>query len=66
MKTLNLICEYSQLAYKIVKKRVYEAIERIRKKYEKTNMSEMPRKWIYKSETINREPNRYSTTMYNV
>ena len=63
----DLICEYSQLAPKIVKKRVYEAIERIRKKYaNKRNMSEMPGKWFYKSEGINREPNRHSTTMYNV
>jgi len=63
----DLICEYSQLAPKIVRKRVFETIERIRNKYVgKRNMSEMPGKWFYKSEGINREPNRRSTTMYNV
>ena len=63
----DLICEYSQLAPKIVRKRVFETIERIRNKYvSKRNMSEMPGKWFYKSEEINREPNRHSTTMYNV
>jgi len=62
----DLICEYAQLAPKIVRKRVYEAIKKIERKYEKTDMSEMPGKWFYKSKTINREPNRYSTTMYNV
>ena len=63
----DLICEYSQLAPKIVRKRVFETIERIRNKYvSKRNMSEMPGKWFYKSEGINREPNRRSTTMYNV
>ena len=63
----DLICEYAQLAPKIVRKRVYEAIQKIERKYEnKKNMSEMPGKWFYKSEGINREPNRYSTTMYDV
>jgi len=63
----DLICEYSELAPKIVRKRVFEAIERIKNKYvNKRNMSEMPGKWFYKSEGINREPNRHSTTMYNV
>jgi len=63
----DLICEYSELAPKIVRKRVFEAIERIKNKYaEKRNMSEMPGQWFYKSEGINREPNRHSTTMYNV
>jgi len=63
----DLICEYSQLAPKIVRKRVFEAIERIKNKYaDKRNMSEVPGQWFYKSEGINREPNRHSTTMYNV
>jgi hypothetical protein len=60
----NLICEWSQLDPDIVRKRVYEAIERIKKKYAKTDMSKMQGKWLYKSETINRPANRYSTTMY--
>jgi hypothetical protein len=63
----DLICEYSELAPKIVRKRVFEAIERIKNKYaDKRNMSEMPGQWFYKSEGINRQPNRHSTTMYNV
>lgn len=63
----NLICEYAQLAPKIVRKRVYEAIEKIERKYEnKKDMSEMSGEWFYKSKGINREPNRYSTTMYDV
>ena len=63
----NLICEYAQLEPKIVRKRVYEAIQKIERKYEnKKNMPEMSRKWFYKSKGINREPNRYSTTMYDV
>ena len=62
----DLICEYAQLAPKIVRKRVYEAIKKIERKYEKTDMSEMPGKWFYKSEGINRQSNRHSTTVYNV
>ena len=62
----NLICEYAQLEPKMVKKRVFEALERIEKQYEKTDMSEMQGKWFYKSKEINRGPNRHSTTMYPV
>jgi activator of HSP90 ATPase len=63
----DLICEYSELEPKIVKKRVYETIERMEKKYaDKNNMPKVPWKWLYKSEEINRGPNRYSTTMYDV
>lgn len=62
----NLICEWSQLDPSIVRKRVFEAIKRIRKKYAKDNLSSLSGKWLYKSKAINREPNRYSTTMYNV
>ena len=62
----NLICEYAQLEPKMVKKRVFEALERIEKKYEKTDMSKMQGKWFYKSKGINRQPNRHSTTMYPV
>jgi len=66
-KDFDLVCEYAQLEPKIVRKRVYEAIQKMEKKYEnKRNMSEMPGKWFYKSQGINREPNRYSTTMYDV
>ena len=62
----NLVCEWSQLDPSVVRKRVYEAIERMKKQYAKKDMPEMPGKWFYKSEGINREPNRHSTTMYNV
>ena len=67
-KDFDLICEYSELAPKVVRKRVYEAIKKIKEKYEnkKTNMSKMPWQWLYKSEEISRGPNRHSTTMYNV
>ena len=64
-KDFDLVCEYSQLEPKIVRKRVYEAIQKMEKKYEnKRNMSEMPGKWFYQSDEINRRPNRGSTTMY--
>lgn len=62
----NLVCEWSQLDPDIVRKRVYEAIERMKKQYAKKDMSKMSGKWFYKSKGINREPNRYSTTMYSV
>ena len=67
-KDFDLVCEYSELAPKIVKKRVYEAIKKIEEKYakEETNMSKMPWQWLYKSKEINRGPNRHSTTMYDV
>ena len=60
----NLICEYSELEPKIVKKRVYETIERMEKKYaNKNNMPKMPWKWLYKSEGINRQSERDYRTM---
>ena len=64
----DLVCEYSGLSPKIVRKRVYETIKKIKEKYAKkeTNMSEMPWQWFYKSEEIVRRPNRNSTTMYDV
>jgi len=61
----NLVCEWAQFEPKIIRKRIYEAIQKIERKYEnKRNMSEMPGKWFYKSDEINRRPNRGSTTMY--
>jgi hypothetical protein len=65
-KDFELVCEYAGLQPDIVKKRTFETVERIRKKYDKKNMSKMSGKWFYKSEGINREPNRHSTTMYPV
>jgi flagellar biosynthesis regulator FlbT len=63
----DLICEYAALEPKVVRKRVFEALERIEKKYEnKKNMPEMSGKWLYKSKEISRGPNRHSTTMYDV
>ena len=63
----NLVCEWAQFEPKIIRKRIYEAIQKIERKYEnKRNMSEMPGKWFYQSEKINRGPNRHSTTMYPV
>ena len=59
----KLICEYANLEPKMVKKRTFEAIERIRKKYAKKDMSKMPRKWLYKSETINRQSSRRNSTV---
>ena len=62
----KLVCEFAQLEPDAVKERTFKAVERMRKKYDEKNMSEMPGKWFYKSEEINREPNRHSTTMYPV
>ena len=62
----KLVCEFAQLEPEVVKKRTFKAVERMRKKYNEKNMSEMSGKWFYKSEEINREPNRHSTTMYPV
>lgn len=61
----NLVCEWAQFEPKIIRKRIYEAIQKIERKYEnKRNMSEMPGKWFFQSDEINRRPNRGSTTMY--
>ena len=63
----NTICEMAQFEPKIIRKRIYEAIQKIERKYEnKRDMSEMSGKWFYKSDEINRRPNRASTTMYPV
>jgi hypothetical protein len=62
----KIVCEYSKLDPKTVRRRVFDAVEKIERKYEQKNMSSLSRKWFYKSEGINREPNRYSTTMYDV
>ena len=59
----NLICEYADLESKMVKKRVFEAIERMRNKYGKQNMPKMPRKWIHKNKVLSRQSNRYNSTM---
>jgi hypothetical protein len=63
----DLICEYSELEPKIVKKRVYETIERMEKQYaNKDNLPKMPWQWLYKSEEISRQPRRHNRTMSDV
>tara|TARA_R100001015_G_C4608198_1_gene163373 strand:+ start:276 stop:656 length:381 start_codon:yes stop_codon:yes gene_type:complete len=61
----KLVCEYAQFEYDIVRKRTFESIEKIRKKYakNKNNMSEMPRQWLYKTTEINRQSNTNNRTM---
>ena len=59
----KLICEYSDIEPDMVKKRTFEAIERIRKKYAEKDMSKMPGQWLYKSKTISRKSYRGSSTM---
>tara|TARA_B100001094_G_C17492699_1_gene467234 strand:- start:138 stop:518 length:381 start_codon:yes stop_codon:yes gene_type:complete len=61
----KLICEYAQLEADMVKKRTFESIEKIRKKYDenKNDMSKMPGKWLYKTDEISRRSNRNNRTM---
>jgi flagellar biosynthesis regulator FlbT len=59
----KLICEYADLEPKMVKKRTFEAIERIRKQYAQKDMSKMPRQWLYKGKTISRKSSRRNSTM---
>ena len=59
----RLICEYADIEPDMVKKRTFEAIERIRKKYAQKDMSKMPGQWLYKGETISRKSNRDNSTM---
>jgi len=62
----KLVCEFAQLEPDAVKERTFKAVERMRKKYDEKNMSEMSGKWFYKTNGINRQTNRSSTTMYPV
>ena len=59
----KLVCEYADLEFNMVKKRTFESIEKIRKKYDQKDMSKMPGQWLYKSKTISRKSNRGSYTM---
>ena len=59
----KLICEYADIEPGMVKKRTFEAIERIRKKYAEKDMSKMSGQWLYKGKTIGRESSRGSSTM---
>lgn len=65
-KDFKLICEFAGLRPDMVKKRTFEAIERIRKKYVQKNMSKMSGKWLYKSDEISRPTSRSNRTMYSV
>ena len=62
----KLVCEFAQLEPNVVKEKTFKAVERMRKKYDEKNMSEMSGKWFYKTNGINRQTNRSSTTMYPV
>jgi hypothetical protein len=62
-KDFELVCEYAGLQPDIVKKRTFETVERIRKKYDKKNMSEMPGKWFYKTNELNRKSDGSYTPM---
>ena len=62
----KLVCEFAQLEPDAVKERTFKVVERMRKKYDEKNMSEMSGKWFYKTNGINRQTNRSSTTMYPV
>jgi flagellar biosynthesis regulator FlbT len=59
----KLICEYADIEPKMVKKRTFEAIERIRKQYAQKDMSKMPGQWLYKGKTISRQSSRRNSTM---
>jgi hypothetical protein len=65
-KDFELVCEYAGLQPDIVKKRTFETVERIRKKYDKKNMSEMPGKWFYKTNELNRKSDGSYTPMFAV
>jgi hypothetical protein len=62
-KDFELVCEYAGLQPDIVKKRTFETVERIRKKYDKKNMSKMSGKWFYKTNELNRKSDGSYTPM---
>jgi hypothetical protein len=50
-KDFKLICEFAGLQPDAwLKEKTFKAVERMRKKYDEKNMSEMPGKWFYKTE----------------
>ena len=59
------ICEWAQFEPKIIRKRIYEAISKMENKYKKTknNLSEVPGKWFYKTNEINRSTSTNNRTM---
>jgi hypothetical protein len=62
-KDFELVCEYAGLQPDIVKKKTFETVERIRKKYDKKNMSKMSGKWFYKTNELNRKSDGSYTPM---
>lgn len=62
----NQICEWAQFEPKIIRKRIYEAIKKMEKKYEgkKNNLSKVSRKWFYKTEEIRRQSNNHNSSMH--
>ena len=64
-KDFDLVCEYSQLEPKIVRKRVYESIQKMEKNYgkNKNNMPTLPWKRLYQNDGVDRSTDRNNTTM---
>tara|TARA_S200002703_G_scaffold102059_1_gene88423 strand:- start:2342 stop:2722 length:381 start_codon:yes stop_codon:yes gene_type:complete len=64
----KLICEFAQLEHAIVKRKVFKAIEEIKEKYEKreVSMPSMSREWLYKDKEISRRSKRWHSSMFDV
>ena len=64
----KLICEFAQLEHAIVKRKVFKAIEEIKEKYEKreVSMTSMSREWLYKDKEISRRSKRWHSSMFDV
>lgn len=64
----KLICEFAQLEHAIVKRKVFKAIEEIKEKYEKreVSMPSMSREWLYKDKKISRRSKRWHSSMFDV
>tara|TARA_R100001463_G_scaffold46933_1_gene95662 strand:- start:2926 stop:3306 length:381 start_codon:yes stop_codon:yes gene_type:complete len=61
----KLICEFAQLEHAIVKRKVFEAVEKLKEKHEKgkESMSEMSGQWLYKDKKISGRPKRRYSAM---
>jgi hypothetical protein len=64
----KLICEFAELEHAIVKKKVFKAIEEIKEKYEKreVSMPSMSREWLYKDKEISGRSKRWHSSMFDV
>jgi len=64
----KLICEFAQLEHAIVKRKVFKAIEEIKEKYEKreVSMPSMSREWLYKDQKISGRSKRWHSSMFDV